>query len=85
MIHASHLAASRFAAFRLTTRRLVGIEVAALAIAGALQRFHDQLAAWQRRRRSRHDLASLAPHLRRDIGLGTLDVWCESGKPFSLD
>ncbi len=49
---------------------------------GGLESILDRLLVWQERARQRAALASLEPHLLKDIGVSAADAEREARKPF---
>lgn len=55
------------------------------AIAGLAVKFAVAVTLWDTRRKTRHALTKLEPHLLRDIGLDSLSAQAEASKPFWQD
>jgi uncharacterized protein YjiS (DUF1127 family) len=51
-------------------------------LSGAIGGVMAALGEWQRRRRSRAQLATLDERMLQDIGLSRADAWFEINKPF---
>ena len=56
--------------------------------AGGVASWHQGaqlIALWRRRAQERQALAAMGERDLRDIGITSLDAWCEANKPFWLE